>query len=339
MPPRSPGYHSSEEKDILRDHFDLPLLRQLYQRKGEPLSYFGLPGADALDIKAWQECIGEVGAVERDENNLERLELVLETRFPDIQFKTHWGEVDKVILTNRGKRRDRGGQSYRPRVGNNYKRDIQGRVWGFDIVYLDYFGKFLPKGNIKRAKARTEALRKLFNTDRVDAWQSWILIITVEDRWYNSTDRDTLRQFLRDTQEGVSLEIRQILDFLLSDVSTNIEEGVRLIHGTTAVLVSDSAKANSITAKPRGTVMYTGSNNSRMVHMAFEFEPNPAVLSGPSDLLRLLQAPILRPKDPHGVPWVELLEEQCPGVTRHTVSQCLDFLDPQIVSQIISDLN
>ena len=144
MPPQSSGYHSSEEKDILRVYFDLPLLRQLHHRKGEPLSYFGLPGAEALDVKAWKDCIGEVGAVERDRDNLEKLEQVLETQLPEIRFKTHFGEVDQVILANRGKNRDVGGQSYRPRAGNRYEAFIQGYVWRFDVVYLDYFGTFLP---------------------------------------------------------------------------------------------------------------------------------------------------------------------------------------------------
>ena len=121
---------------MLRDYFDLPLLRQLYQRKGQPLSYFGLPGAQALDIGAWKELIGEVGAVERKPNNLRRLEQVLEVQFPEIRFKTHLGEIDQVILGNRGRERIVGGERYRPRASNGYESFVDGFVWRYDVVYL-----------------------------------------------------------------------------------------------------------------------------------------------------------------------------------------------------------
>ena len=341
MPTQSSGYYSSEDKDILREYFDLPMLRQLYQRKGEPLSYFGLPGAEALDIRAWRECIGEVGAVERKRSDLERLEQVLETRYPEIRFKTHFGEIDKVILANRGKNRIVGGEPYRPDAGNHYETSVNNNVWRFDVVYLDYFGTFLPAGPggvSKRARERTSALSKLFDRDRVDAWQPWILIITVEAQLYNLAARDTLRQYLSDTQVDASDDTRQALAFLLSNASTRLEEGVRLIHGATALLVADSTKPNRVMAKPRGTVMYSGANDTPMVHMAFEFQPNAEVLSGTSDRLPLLLAPILRPKSPCGAPWVELLPEQCSGVTRDTASQCLDFLELQVVVEIVSSL-
>ena len=196
----------------------------------------------------------------------------------------------------------------------------------------------MPRMVSPRARKRTSALTKLFARDRLDAWQSWILIITVEAQFYNSAARDTLRQYLEDTQEDASCDTRQALEFLLSKATTRIEEGVRLIHGATAVLMADSAKPNGVIVKPRGTVLYSGANYKPMVHMAFEFEPSAKLLSGTSDRLALLLAPILRPTNPYGEPWVELLPEQCPGVTRDTASRCLNFLEPQVVAHIVDAL-
>ena len=340
MPPQSSGYYSSSEKDILRDYFDLPLLRQLYQRKGQPLSYFGLPGAEASDIRAWKELIGEVGAVERDPDNLRRLEQVLDVQFPEIRFKTHYGEVDQVILGNRGKEQTVSGEPYRPPASNSYEPFVRGSVWRYDVVYLDYFGTFLPPGGQggSKARQRASALTRLFDRDRVDAWQPWVLLITVEAQLYNSSARETLRSYLKESGEDASSDTYQALEFLLSGAPTLVEETTRLIHGATAILVADSAKPKGVMVKPRGTVLYTGANGRPMVHMAFEFCPNPRILSGTSDRLSLLSAPILRPESPSGEPWVKLLPNQCPGVTRGNVGQSLDFLQPQVVREVLSTL-
>ena len=340
MPPQPSGYYSSSEKDVLRDHFDLPLLRQLYQRKGQPLSYFGLPGAQASDIGAWKELIGEVGAVERDRRNLRRLEQVLDVQFPDIQYTTHFGEIDQVILGNRGREQTVGSERHRPRVSNHYERFVDGFVWRYDVVYLDYFGTFLPPGGqgISRARRRASALSRLLDTDRIDAWQPWVLLITVEAQLYSDSARETLRSYLEATGADASGDTYQALEFLLSNAPNQVEETTRLIHGSTAILLADSAKPKGVMVKPRGTVLYTGANERPMVHMAFEFCPNPSILSGTSDLLSLLSAPILCTKSPSEEPWVNLLPNQCPGVTRDNAGRSLDFLEAQVVCKILKSL-
>ena len=201
---------------------------------------------------------------------------------------------------------------------------------------------FLPlggKGGSTAARRRTSALSKLFDKDRVDAWQTWVLLITVEAKLYNSSARETLRNYLQETGEDASIETFQALEFLLSPAPTPVEQTMRLVHGATAILVADSAKTKDVMVTPRGTLLYTGANGRPMVHMAFEFCPNPKVLSGISDRLRLLSAPILRPKSPSREPWVELLPDQCPGVTRVNAGQNLDFLEPHVVHEVLKNLS
>ncbi len=337
MQPQSFGYYSSSEKDVIRDHFDLPLLRQFSQRKGELLSYFGLPGVEALDIRAWREFIGEVGAVERAPNNLRRLEQVLDVQFSEIRFTTHLGEIDQVILHNRGKEQTVGGQSYRPRVSNRYEPSVGGFVWRYDVVYLDYFGTFLPRGGKGIKARRARALARLLDSDRVDAWQPWILLITVEAQLNGHSDRETLRYYLEDTGADASSDTLQALDFLLSGAPNSVEEATRFIHGATAILVADLAKPKGVMATPRGTVLYTGAKGRPMVHMAFEFRPNPTILSGSSDRLSLLSAPLLCTKSPSEEPWVHLLPHQSPSATRESLERSLDFLGPQVVREIPSN--
>ena len=334
------GYYSSIEKNIIRNYFDLPLLQQLYQQKREPLSYFGLPGAKADDIRAWKDFIGEIGAVDKNLQNLQMLERVLEAQFADIRFKTHFGDMDEIILANRGKPRNIGGERYQPTVGNIYKDLTERRVWCFDVVYLDYFGTFLPaQGGSSRARKRTAALNKLFDRDRVDAWQPWILLITVEARRYGNSEQRILTSFLRDSCIDASDETREALNFLISEASNPQVRRARLIHGATALLVAGASISGGVEVQPRGTVLYRGANDASMVHMAFEFQPNRRFLEGTSPRLGLLNAPMLKPKDPAEFPWLELLPCQGPGTTRESAESCLNFLEGSALSEVINPLS
>ena len=337
----SRGYYSSHDKDIIRRHFDLPLLHQLHRRKRHRLNYFGLPGAEALDIRTWREVLGHVVAVERDSKNLRKLEQLLDTQLPEIGHTTHWGELDDVILRNKGKGRDIGGQHHHPFVGNSYENSIRGYVWRFDVVYLDYFGPFLPqktKDGATRARKRSDALRHLFVKDRVDAWQQWVLLVTSEAQLRDRTTLSLIQEYLRSTRKESSTQFRGAVDFLLSNAPTSYEEAARLIHGTAAILVSEAASNANLKVQPRGSVLYRGAGNQHMVHLAFEFNPNRAPLGQVAGRLPLLLAPILKPKDPRGSPWVELLPEQCPGVTRESAAGCLDFFEKNQVAEIVGNL-
>lgn len=340
----SSGYYSSAEKDAVREHFDRALLGAFCQRKGSRLRYFGLPGREAIDIRAWRDIIAYVAAVERKRAYLEELERLLDTQFPEIRHAAHWGDLDKVILTNRGRTRMVGGQQHRPRVGTSYKRQIQGSAWDFDILNLDYFGSFLPadpEGQIaaahSRARQRAAALRKLFELDRQDAWQAWILFVTVEAELVGDRDRDVLRAYLQATHDDSSPDVARALDFFLSPVPEPFEETARLVHGATAVLVSLAASHANLDVYPHGTIIYRGAYEQPMIHLVYEFEPVGAVLSPLVPRRALLCAPLLRPRNPLVAPWFELMAEQVSGLTVDDVRRCLGFLSPTALEQILAD--
>lgn len=336
------GFRSSTEKDIIRSRFDLPLLQRLRKSKGKPLSYFGLPGADALDIRTWKDVIGDVVAVERSVESLEALEDLLDTQLPQLPYTTHWGELDQVIRVNSGKERRIGGQPHQPKVGNVYEHSVAKFVWQFDVVYLDYFGPFIPPvvvGGSEGARRRADALRILFERDRVDAWQPWVLLLTVEARLQDQTTQSLLEDYLRSVQVDSSPEICLAVDFLLSKAPTPFEQAARLVHGSAAILISDAARAANLRVQPRGAVLYRGSGNHRMIHLAFEFTPDERPLGDASGRLALLLAPVLKPKASPAVdPWVELLPDQCPGVTRKNAAACLAFLGAKRVATIVNVL-
>ena len=337
------GYYSSDEKDIIREHFDLPLLRTLHERKDGGLTYFGLPGAEARDIKAWQEIIKEVVAVDRNSNYLDDLEQVILAQLPNIAYSTHLGELDEIILRNMGDERLIDGESHRPEVGNVYKIDIAEYVWQFDVVYLDYFGTFLPRARrgedaLERAINRGNALRRLFDRDRVDGWQSWVMLLTVEAR-ASGAIQTSLQQYLEGARRNASNLTTGVLDFLLECAPSAAEGAARLIHGATGILLSTEASHANLRVRQRGTVLYRGSNNTPMVHMAFEFDPLSEPLGQAPDPFPLLSSPILRPMDILSSPWFESLPQQSPETTEAHARNILNFLDAEVIENVVGPLN
>ena len=62
MSPRNP--FDSPGKRAVRELWNTPLLRELYQNHGFRYRYMGLPGVDLLDVDLWKDMIEEVIAFE-----------------------------------------------------------------------------------------------------------------------------------------------------------------------------------------------------------------------------------------------------------------------------------
>ena len=200
MPPKHASYQSSPEKNVVRDHFDLRLLEKFSATKGTKLAYFGMPGEECLDIGSWRAVLREVAAVERSKKNLPEIESRLNRRFRGINSYLYYGNVDDIILSGLGNKRMIGGKQARRRVANSFDEDMDCHVWHFDVVYLDYFGRFLPHISEEYPNARPRrprALRRLFEQERIDARDSWLLLLTVEGGQYPDEDIDHLTHYVR----------------------------------------------------------------------------------------------------------------------------------------------
>lgn len=333
-------YSSSSDKDFIRDSVDLPLLERLRSLRGERLSYFGLPGADLMDVKSWKHLLGQVAAVERDEDNLRSMDETVSMQMPELRFTPHYGEIDLVILRDRGSSWERGGQEYRPwvRISRPETRHLS---WYFDVVNLDYFGSFLPPGG-RDARRRADAIRKLFDTERVDSWGRWVLLLTVEARIARARLRTQLVNYLSGVQEDTSNPGANIIGHLTRPATPG--EGAlaatRLIHAVSASLIAGSASQANLSAFPRGTILYRGSGDQPMVHLAYEFEPydpRDTPLPPPSPLVRLLKGPILTTTQSSD-PELALLDVQVPDMTHNDVREALNFLGEVEVARLVAQL-
>ena len=331
------GYTSSPEKDVIREHFDLPLVRRLHKSKKRPLAYFGLPGVEALDLRVWRSMLSKAVAVERNSYSCKMMQETLDSRLPELQYSVFEGEVDETILLNKGREQESGGRAYSVPVGNVYDASVDEYVWHFDVVYLDYFGPFLPGKKSSPSPndwRRAKALRRLFEGDRLDAWDPWLLLLTVDTKMSQHL-KSQLQSYLRKAKPKYSRKTSEALDFMLSGPPDSAEGNARLICGSYAILISSAASSANLTALPRGTVLYRGSGRSDMIHLVCELRPDSDPLGNPPDPLSLLRSPFLVPKV-SGSPWVELMPDQCPGVNRGVVKNSLGFLGRESVDKVVS---
>ena len=330
-------YYSSPEKNTIRTHFDLPLLLRHRQSKGSKLKYFGLPGPECLDIEEWRTLLCDIVAVEMCPANVHTIRNRLDFEFSEMRSTVHLGDVDGVIRQNRGSVDSNKHNIQRDPVGRDFEFSVDTNVWKFDVVNLDYFGNLLPPGQSSRSpdRRRSEALTQLFERNRVDAWQPWILLLTVGGGLYSLQAIRLLKRYLEEAKEESDQRVISALDFLLSSTGNKRVDTAKLVHGAVANLLSVPASAANVDVIPRGTVSYLGASGQPMVHLAYEFRRSHRMLNNPHKL-PLLQAPILRVNQTRTDSWFELMPEQCPGVTLSHLRRCLDFLKPETVDSILA---
>ena len=209
-----------------------------------------------------------------------------------------------------------------------------GYIWDFDVVYLDYFGKLLPYDRgTPRVQSRARALRQLFSSDREDAWQLWLLMITVESR-FGAKDRQHMRDYLSAARRDSQGQSIGTLDYFLQTGLNRRVEAARLVHATLAYIISIAASNADVEVRPRPTVLYHGWKGTPMLHFAYHILPT-ATLSQQQDPLTLLQAPLVQPTNPPQWPWFQLLADQPPGQTEAQVRAAFGFLPQPQVNRIV----
>lgn len=96
-----PGRFETPGKNMIRENWNSPILRYIHEKLGIKYRYFGLPGADILDVKLWHDMIQEVVAFELPSNgtdkerNLKQIRRNLELL--EIPSKVFYGSIEEVV--------------------------------------------------------------------------------------------------------------------------------------------------------------------------------------------------------------------------------------------------
>jgi hypothetical protein len=240
------AFTSNPNKDYLRSIYDRQLVREWFQRKGQPLHYLGLPGPEILDVVEWQEFIDRFSTIERLEN--EPHLLFLRANVSDLEHRLHslYGEFDEILLTGRDK------YGHTPR-------------WPYDLVNLDFFG-----GLLYNDLNRPKALEKLI-TNQKSYETSFLLIVTYHLRDADlsgekvSFVEDLHRKMVRDF--GTRTDIEQLATWYRAKTTPDAaRQGLYL-----NTFLHDMGEASSFKVLARQPVVYTGSGGARMIHFATDF--------------------------------------------------------------------
>ena len=143
-----------------------------------------------------------------------------------------------------------------------------------------------------------------------------------------------MREYLQGIQDDASAQTVSLLEFLMQPVIGDQKlVATRLIHAVAASLIARSA--SYVTTLPRGTILYSGSNDQPMVHLAYEFIPADGPLPPPTPLDGLLRSPLLR-VTPGSTPHLEFLSEQAPSLTDTDVRDALAHLGGSTLDSLLS---
>ena len=261
---------STPNKDLIRKEFDKYVVEDHYLKKAEPLTYFGLPGLEILDILEWREYLGKIIAVERDlyTRHFMRSKAFSEG-FDPTNFQILFGDIDDVILKG---------------------EDLEGekpKESAFDVVNLDYEGGLVYK-DLSGTSKRVRAIKKLFSLQQAGK-KDFVLLLTV-----NTRNRDW-GEFDR-TLDEVQNELEE---YGIEDVSKNIEW-----HKTAGyaykikvylpIHLGIWARTSNFFCSSISPVTYLGTSRRRMVHFACAFVYGKPKLG--QSLLKILNMPMYEVK-------------------------------------------
>ena len=180
------GFNDHEIKRVIREQWCKPLIKHISEKLGMKLTYFGLPGIDAIDVLTWIDYIDNVIAFEigdysrnyNDENakiNIKKLNGILNALEVNEKLETYslyHGNIEEVIFKGFD------------RNGYKFSQESCVRIYNLDfcnsltspVTVVDY------KGNVLKYY-KSEVIKKLLEIQRdiakSDKESRFILLLTV----------------------------------------------------------------------------------------------------------------------------------------------------------------
>jgi hypothetical protein len=282
-------FQDSENKQLIRVSWDLPILQKRVEQKGGPLAYFGLCGPEMLDIRAWKTVIGDKCCVEAPGNKSEekaqlpfrlaQMATVAQVYGIASGFQQLVGKIEDVLLNGLD---DKG---MRP-VLTNVNAKAQETRFNYDLYNLDFDGGL---GYVKKGGSvpRFRALEKLFDRQRDHAFT---LLLTVNVRNKVVGNLESYLQQLRKRSYG---------NLWKETIDWHLEQGKQhygyILKAAVPIFIHKQAEAHGFKPHCFPAVVYEGHNQAVLVHFAFNFEVVVGSLGGvgPQEEHDLLDLPFL----------------------------------------------
>ena len=304
---------------VVMAQYIIPLMYRRSESKGGNIGYYGPDEGVEEILSGCGDITDVVGIATEGSERRSDLQRLLSQRYPQVRHRVHIGSTQELISTNIGRHSHE-------HVSTRWQDDVNGHVWGFDIVYLDHCE------NIPIDLGRN-VVRTLARRDRQDAWQPWSLVLSFHPQALSANGADALCFFLERKQGSASAQTAEVIEFLVDENTGQREYLAKLLHGYMSYLLAEEL---NIRVTPRPTLMYYGPSGGPMLCIAYELGYGGVVLDQQNPLT-LLRSPILQVREDRASPWFELLPDQPPGQAEDDVRNALDFLPRAQLNTIIGD--
>jgi hypothetical protein len=179
---------NNPDKDIVRTHWDTPLLRHLHQKFGIRYRYCGLPGVDLIDVRLWKDMIEEVVAFEPPDDSPDRRTAITTLRRNmaalGVTGRAYFGSFEEVVVLRKDFE------------GTNYVQDRVVTLYNLD--FCNEIGSKIETSTRGKKCWRFHAIRQIlhdqqdcFSREEAPSW--FILMITVR----NQIEAAKIREFLK----------------------------------------------------------------------------------------------------------------------------------------------
>jgi|GEM_PF-2395232 len=327
------GFRSSENKDIVRRQWDLPIIRQYSQSVGHRLSYLGMPGPELADLLDWQDFLArERTAVEGYYRNRKSgIDRTVQRQMianvmslgPNFSsgFELMRGDVESLILTGRDM------DDRKPQCGNG-RPGPDGRLF-YDLINLDFCGGAGYKtrgGHARRIKAIKTLIARQQGHD-------FLFLLSLNVR---STIGKELTEYLSDARARYGKENSRFRDLL--DWHTGVGQQCLVLKAAIPLFVQQVAEATSFVVKCYPPITYVGTGRARIIHFVFQLAyqqraelPVYSDRFVPQTPLQVLELPLMEVKKAT----ITLADSQPPGLSESACSQALSFLSEPVRTAIL----
>jgi hypothetical protein len=243
------AFCTTPAKDRVRSELDREEVRAFRVSIGRRLTYFGLPGALALDVRDWLPYLDHVIGVERDAGRCREMQQMLAQVLPPGAFEVYRGAFDDVIKN---------------------RRDDDGTTMGSlraDLYNLDYEGPLIIRRR-SGPPSRIETIRAILGA-RGSRSEPLLLLMTANLRQRDKGEVAEQFEDLRESMGEGNSSAQECLEWY--GHPGNLAERLKV---STIRVVRTAAAGHGLRLSKYIASTYIGFGKVRMMHYIFRLEPS-----------------------------------------------------------------